>query len=68
MWSYMKLGPVGQDKMLFKEKNNVRRVTDARRTPDEDRSQYLTLILWLRWAKNTLKWMCDPMFNLIALR
>ena len=24
---------------------------DARRTTDEDRSQKLTLSLWLRWAK-----------------
>ena len=47
----MKFELVVQDKMLFQEKVYGRRKTDARRTLDEDRSQYLTLNLWLRWAK-----------------
>ena len=54
MWSYMKLGPVYQEDMSFKEKGlrTDGRTTDGRRTTGKDRPQYLTLSLWLRWAKN----------------
>ena len=45
MWSYMKLGPVVQKEMLFKEKVYGR-------TTDKDWSQQLTLSLRLTWAKN----------------
>ena len=48
MWSYMKLGPVVQEEMLFKQK--VYGPTDGR-TTDKDLSQYLTLSLRFRWAQ-----------------
>ena len=43
----MKLGPVVQEEMLFKEKSLH---TTEGRTMGKDRSQKLTLSLSLRWA------------------
>jgi hypothetical protein len=50
LWSLDEIGLVVQEEMSFKVK--VYGQTDARRTPDEKRSQKLTLSLCDRWAKN----------------
>jgi hypothetical protein len=52
LWSLDEIGLVVYEEMSFKVKVNGR--TDAGRTPDEKRSQKLTLSLCDRWAKNGL--------------